>query len=90
MSKLALICYIPDRQEREKLHKHLRELLMHSLVSELKSLMSSYDDKRQEIREIEDKIGLEVLREAQVVGMTTSGVASHQKLVAALSPKVKR
>ena len=32
---------------------------------------------------------LETLRRARVVGMTTTGVAQQQKLVAALNPKVK-
>lgn len=36
-----------------------------------------------------DEYSLETLRGARVVGMTTTGVARQQKLVAALNPKVR-
>lgn len=43
-----------------------------------------------QLQEEYDKTALSTLRRAQVVGMTTSGVASRRDLVAALAPKVQR
>lgn len=57
-------------------------------MQELKSKMDAFEVMKAEVREIEDKMGLSVLQAAQIVGMTTSGVAAHQKLVNALAPKV--
>ena len=50
--------------------------------------MSRYEEHKKALMEVYDDVDLSVLRAAQVVGMTTSGVADKQTLIAALAPKV--
>ena len=42
----------------------------------------------QAVESVHADINLAVLKEASIIGMTTSGVAKHQKLITALGPKV--
>lgn len=50
--------------------------------------MRRYEEHKKALMEVYDDVDLSVLRAAQVVGMTTSGVADKQTLIAALAPKV--
>lgn len=38
--------------------------------------------------QVQDEIDKNVLRSAKVIGLTTTGVASHQRLIRALGPRV--
>ena len=44
--------------------------------------------KLQAMESVHADISLTVLKEARIIGMTTAGVAKHQKLITALGPKV--
>lgn len=50
--------------------------------------MHRYEESKKSLLEVHDDVDLSILRAAQVVGMTTSGVADKQTLIAALAPKV--
>ena len=57
-------------------------------IAKLQRTVQSFAEAREELRCIYADGDLDVLKSAQVVGMTTNGVASKQELVAALGPKV--
>jgi hypothetical protein len=48
-----------------------------------------YEETRQKLTEVNDHRDLEILREAHVVGLTTSGLADKQSLIVALAPKAR-
>lgn len=47
-----------------------------------------YEETRDKLQQVNDHRDLEILRNAAVVGLTTSGLADKQSLIAALAPKV--
>lgn len=47
-----------------------------------------YEETREKLQQVNDHRDLEILRGAEVVGLTTSGLADKQSLIAALAPKV--
>lgn len=49
---------------------------------------SRYEETREKLQQVNDHRDLEILRGAEVVGLTTSGLADKQSLIAALAPKV--
>ena len=55
---------------------------------ELQRLQEKIGNVRASLQEEYDKASLRTLSSAQVVGMTTSGVAKQQHLVAAMKPRV--
>ena len=75
--------------ERQKLYAHLRQDLRNDWLEELKRAMREFDRVRTNQRELHEDVDLGVLRHARLVGMTTSGVANKQNLVAAMAPKVR-
>lgn len=50
--------------------------------------MQEYDDRVEEMREINLGSSLRILRSCKIVGMTTTGCAQNQELVRALSPNI--
>ncbi len=50
--------------------------------------MQRLAEVRQELQCVYADLDMNVLKRAQVIGMTTNGVASKQELVAAIGPKV--
>ncbi|GIM16879.1 hypothetical protein Vretimale_19458 [Volvox reticuliferus] len=77
-----------SRQERQLLHAALRRLRFASLLEDARTLQDEYDSVQNKLRVEFDQSALKVLRSARVVGITTSGVARHQSLVAAIKPRV--
>ncbi|CAI5528300.1 unnamed protein product [Closterium sp. Naga37s-1] len=75
-------------QERLKLLKHWLEELKATANAAIEAEVRNHAKKVAESRELMDIEDLQVLRKAQVVGMTTSGVAKMQRLITALGPRV--
>ena len=62
---------------------------LHALqVSELEEEVKSYEEAAERLAQTHDDVKLNVLRRARIIGMTTTGVAQHQRLVAALGPSI--
>ncbi|KAG2495159.1 hypothetical protein HYH03_006767 [Edaphochlamys debaryana] len=75
--------------ERATLHEGtLRRLPCLELFGRVQELQAEYEQVNEELQAEYDQASLAALRCARVVGMTTSGVARHQSLVAALKPRV--
>ena len=81
-------CCASCRAERQKLYKHMTDEVRREQIAKLQRAVQSFAEVREELRCIYADGDLDVLKSAQVVGMTTNGVASKQELVAALGPKV--
>ena len=57
-------------------------------LAQLQRAVMKFSEVREELRCVYADVDLNVLKGAQVVGMTTNGVASKQELVAAMGSKV--
>ncbi|CAI5492240.1 unnamed protein product, partial [Closterium sp. Naga37s-1] len=75
-------------RERLKLLRHWLEELKATANAAIEAEVRNHAKKVAESRELMDIEDLQVLRKAQVVGMTTSGVAKMQRLITALGPRV--
>lgn len=71
------------------MHEYIRRRIREDRAEELKRALKAYQSALDALANVHADVNLAVLRGAQVVGMTTSGVASKQQLVAALGPKVR-
>lgn len=76
------------RVERLRVHDFIKDRVREDRAEELKGALKAYQSALEDQANVHADVNLAVLRGAQVVGMTTSGVASKQQLVAALAPKV--
>ena len=70
------------------MYKHWETELRADWLVELKRAVREYERVRDETQSTRADVDLNVLKGARLVGMTTAGVASKQKLVAAMAPKV--
>ncbi|KAI8920392.1 hypothetical protein DFJ77DRAFT_497413 [Powellomyces hirtus] len=77
-----------SRPERFILFEHWRQLYLELLVEDFEAKCRKYEEKRTEYQDIHAATQLRVLREAKIVGMTTSGAASHLKLLKNLRPSI--
>lgn len=73
--------------ERERLFEYWKELCELQLAEGVKYL-ADYNIKVQERKDIETACQLRVLRDSCVIGMTTTGAASYQRLLQALQPSI--
>ena len=76
------------RVERLRLLHHLVAERYSGMSMELQRLQEKIRTARASLQEEYDKASLKALSSAKVVGMTTSGVAKQQHLVAAMKPRV--
>ncbi|KAF6248733.1 AAA domain-containing protein [Scenedesmus sp. NREL 46B-D3] len=77
-----------SRHERQALLQYLTEQLVGGFADALQGDIAALEHANVRLRQEYDSRDLQTLRRARVVGMTTSGVARMQNLVAALQPKV--
>ncbi|KAK9808579.1 hypothetical protein WJX72_000022 [[Myrmecia] bisecta] len=80
--------WVMSRKERKKLHDYWQSELQAQWLEELKNAIVRFESARKDLSDVHSEADLNVLRDAQVVGFTTSGVAANQRLVTALAPKV--
>ncbi|KAH3765155.1 nf-x1 finger and helicase domain protein [Pelomyxa schiedti] len=74
-------------KRREKVHQWIEEH-QSSLRMEFESLSKRYTSVATQRRELEEQDMLAILKDATVVGMTTTGAAKNQQLIRALAPKI--
>jgi hypothetical protein len=80
------------RSERQRLWQHWQQQGNEgrgSPLDEAADALQRYSDAIATLQIEHDRGTLNVLKAARVVGMTTSGVAMLQRVVAALHPKVR-
>ncbi|CAI5945837.1 unnamed protein product [Closterium sp. NIES-65] len=75
-------------RERRKLVESWVGELRATATAAIEAEVANYSRKVRERSELQQVEDLQVLRRAQVVGMTTSGVAKMQRLITALGPRV--
>lgn len=81
-------CLCTCRGERQKLYGYIQDEARSEQLAQLQRAISTFAEVREELRCVYADGDLSVLKGAQVVGMTTNGVASKQELVAAMGSKV--
>ncbi|GAX83659.1 hypothetical protein CEUSTIGMA_g11084.t1 [Chlamydomonas eustigma] len=74
--------------ERQRVLQHILQLRFAGLSKKLRILQRKASASIGRLQDVYDRAALRTLSGAQVVGMTTSGVAKHQKLVSALKSRV--
>ena len=74
--------------ERWKLHNAIKESCKQSTVRELEVAIAHYRRLASAISEFDEAESLEILSNAAVVGLTTTGAAKHQALVRRLGCRV--
>ncbi|GES78947.1 P-loop containing nucleoside triphosphate hydrolase protein [Rhizophagus clarus] len=74
--------------ERVTLHDFWRHELNLENVESLARLQRIHDEKRKEIDDIHSERRKKILKECDVIGMTTNGAAKFQSLVRSVRPKV--
>jgi hypothetical protein len=85
----ACFCWhVLCRQERGRLCQRWLEECKGEASQEVALLLQHYSEAQAALQAEYDRATLAALKSARVVGMTTSGVAKLQRVVAALHPKV--
>ena len=75
-------------REHRTLYEYWAQEARTAAVNTIQRLMGEYRRCMEEFAELKRYSDLECLRSASVVGMTTTYVAMHQKLLAGLRPKI--
>ncbi|KAF9970612.1 hypothetical protein BGZ73_006659 [Actinomortierella ambigua] len=75
-------------QERNQLQDYWATQVRDDVFNRHAQLMSRIRDLAQKVDDAHDEIRRSILRKAQVIGMTTSGAAKFQSMVAQLSPRI--
>lgn len=76
------------RYERQMALKSWRQALWLELQLEFRDAQRRYTEVLEELSAVRDAADVAILRQAQVIGMTTTGVAKHRHKIAAVGPKV--
>ena len=77
-----------SQEQRELLSKYWLERHINTIGLVLKSLSDQYLARAKELLAISNEVDLFYLREAAVVGMTTTGAAKNAKLIKRLQPRI--
>jgi hypothetical protein len=80
--------YELSAQERKLLHQHWLEEIRADLHSEVKQVLSSYHATKAEDDNVRDELHLRCLRDADVIGVTTSGLARNLNMLRRIRSKV--
>lgn len=80
---------IRDRKERIKLYKYwLHRYRKYEVEAYLEELCADYEKLCSEKKVLDEELQVQVLNEAAVIGMTTTGVAKFQRLIHAVQPEI--
>ncbi|KAK0051438.1 NFX1-type zinc finger-containing protein 1 [Biomphalaria pfeifferi] len=77
-----------DVSVRFKLYKTWRSKYLSSLKEEMRSLSRQYESLLEKKKELQRMRDISILRQAKVVGMTTTGAAKHRKVLEAVGPRI--
>lgn len=75
-------------QERKLLHQYWLEEIRADLHAQAKRLLSSYHTTKSEYNNIRDELDLRCLRNADIIGITTTGLARNLKMLRRIRSKV--
>jgi len=77
-----------SKTERITLHDFWRYELNIESVEELAQLQKTHDEKRKEVENIHNERRKKILKECDVIGMTTNGAAKFQSLIRSIGTRV--
>ncbi|PYI09577.1 P-loop containing nucleoside triphosphate hydrolase protein [Aspergillus sclerotiicarbonarius CBS 121057] len=75
-------------QERQILYRHWLEENRRQLHEKVKDLVNEQRAAKEELNDVRSEVDLRCLREAQVIGVTTTGLARNLKMLRRLQSKV--
>ncbi|PYH91620.1 P-loop containing nucleoside triphosphate hydrolase protein [Aspergillus ellipticus CBS 707.79] len=75
-------------EERQLLYQDWLEMNKNQLHDEIKDIVGTQRDTKREFDDIRNEVDLRCLHEAQVIGVTTSGLARNLRMLQCLRPKV--
>eukprot|EP00029_Vermamoeba_vermiformis_P008219 TRINITY_DN3782_c0_g1_i1.p1 TRINITY_DN3782_c0_g1~~TRINITY_DN3782_c0_g1_i1.p1 ORF type:complete len:1656 (-),score=450.40 TRINITY_DN3782_c0_g1_i1:84-5051(-) len=80
---------IRDRKERIKLYKYwVHRYRKYEVEAYLEEICADYEKLCSEKKVLDEELQVQVLNEAAVIGMTTTGVAKFQRLIHAVQPEI--
>ncbi|KAL9094192.1 MAG: hypothetical protein Q9165_003607 [Trypethelium subeluteriae] len=74
--------------ERHNLHRYWRSGIVEDLRNQLTRSLLDYHDSREEYEHVQDDLKLRCLKQANVIGLTTTGLAKKMSLFRRLHSKV--
>ncbi|CAG8640251.1 1615_t:CDS:10 [Funneliformis mosseae] len=74
--------------ERITLHDFWRQEFNLECIEDLARLQKTHDEKRKEVENVQNERRKKILKECDVIGMTTHGTAKFQSLIRSIGPKV--
>ncbi|CAG8485643.1 8192_t:CDS:10 [Ambispora leptoticha] len=77
-----------SKDERKKILKHLKVQIFNDSIEILQDFQTRHEEKRKELESIYDETRRQILESNQIIGMTTSGAAKFQSIIASIGPRV--
>ncbi|KYG47209.1 hypothetical protein M433DRAFT_509938 [Acidomyces richmondensis BFW] len=77
-----------SNRERKSLHRFWIEMMSRQLQEKLRIALGSYHGIKKKLDDIKAELDLRVLRKAQVIGLTTSGLARKLHLLRRIDSKI--
>ncbi|CAG8645234.1 30774_t:CDS:10, partial [Racocetra persica] len=74
--------------ERVTLYEYWKEDIKSESFDELDKIQKMYEAKKKEVEEIYDEGRRQILRNCDVIGMTTNGAAKFQTLIRSIGPRI--
>jgi hypothetical protein len=74
--------------QRRSLHLHWKNELTDDIKRELRDLSKEYASNCELLKQMRQKSQLQILQDARVIGMTTTGAAKIRELIEALKPRI--
>lgn len=76
--------------ERWKIYSYLRSEIIEKLIKEVNKMKDKFYQQSNEMKDVETIETAEIIREAHVVGITTTGAAKQRALIEHLKSKIGR
>ncbi|KAI6647245.1 NFX1-type zinc finger-containing protein 1 isoform X2 [Oopsacas minuta] len=80
--------WVLKQEDRELLYKYWVKRMIHAYGLVVKSYSDKYASKIKQLEVINTSIDLYILKQATIVGMTTTGAARNSKLIRKLKPRI--
>ncbi|XP_061178064.1 NFX1-type zinc finger-containing protein 1-like [Saccostrea echinata] len=77
-----------DSRDRERLYRYWLKCYTTNMKDSIKEAEKQYDDLCKGYREVLDAEDVEIMRGADVIGMTTTGAAKYRNILQAIKPKI--
>lgn len=80
--------WLLDSSARHELHRFWLKEVKRNAQNKLQTLIAEYENTCRKVMAANNEIDLQILREAHVVGVTTTSAAKYHDLLVALKPEI--